>query len=229
MLPPKLPEILDRLEVRYGAQQQPFPAGVFEALVWWHCGYPPSDVACTKGWNALLTHLDGDVNAERLLELKKPKLGSALKAGGLIPDVRTDRLREIASAVRDQFNGSLDEALRKLPAAECRKILMKFPGIGGPGADRLMLFNELAPVAAVPSNSPYVLVRILHGKPDQKYQATYRLARQAIEAAVPETVAARSRAYLLLKRHGQELCKWTKPKCAVCPVNDVCAMVAQSA
>jgi endonuclease III len=31
---------------------------------------------------------------------------------------------------------------------------------------------------------------------------------------------------LLLKRHGQELCKRTKPKCENCPVNSSCAFFA---
>jgi endonuclease III len=46
---------------------------------------------------------------------------------------------------------------------------------------------------------------------------TYREAQQAIEAEVPEKFDARARAYLLLKRHGQDLCKRTNPKCWQCP------------
>jgi hypothetical protein len=110
------------------------------------------------------------------------------------------------------FNGDLDRALGDLPLPDCREVLTGFPGIGRPGADRLMLFGEISPVAAVPSNSPFVVVRMLYGKREQKYDAPYRLAQQAIEAAVPETFKARQRAYLLLRRHVQERCKSAKPK-----------------
>jgi endonuclease III len=40
---------------------------------------------------------------------------------------------------------------------------------------------------------------------------------------VPEKFDARIRAYLLLKRHGQALCKRTRPKCSECPVSASCA------
>jgi endonuclease-3 len=109
-----------------------------------------------------------------------------------------------------------------------RKILKKFPSIADPGADRILLFGGIAPVAAVPSNCPHVIVRIQHGQERENYGVTYREAQQAIEAEVPEKFDARARAYLLLKRHGQEVCKRTKPKCAHCQINSSCAFFAGS-
>jgi endonuclease III len=104
----------------------------------------------------------------------------------------------------------LPAALRG-PLSQARKVLKKFPGIAEPGADRILLFARIAPVAAVPSNCPQVLSRILHGREQDTYRANYRESQEAIAAQVPETSDARRRAYLLLKRHGQELCKRTKP------------------
>lgn len=43
---------------------------------------------------------------------------------------------------------------------------------------------------------------------------------------VPETFDARTRAYLLLKHHGQEICKRTKPRCEKCPVRSNCCFFA---
>src|SRR5262249_45299367 len=111
------------------------------------------------------------------------------------------------------------------PLTKVRQALKRFPGIADPGADRILLFAGIAPVPAVPSNSPYVLVRIQRGREPAKYAATYREARQAIEAEVPETIDARTRAYLLLQRHAQTLCKRTRPKCDDCPLNTCCAYV----
>jgi endonuclease III len=42
-------------------------------------------------------------------------------------------------------------------------------------------------------------------------------------AEVPEEFAARRRAYLLLKKHGQEICKRARPKCEICPISGMCA------
>ena len=101
-----------------------------------------------------------------------------------------------------------------------------FPSIADPGADRILLFGGLAPIAAVPSNGTQVLVRIQRGRERENYGVNYREAQQAIEAEVPERFDARTRAYLLLKRHGQELCKRTKPRCDQCPVSSSCAFFA---
>jgi len=43
---------------------------------------------------------------------------------------------------------------------------------------------------------------------------------------IPAKFDPLTRAYLLLKRHGQELCKRTNPKCAACPLNSRCAYSA---
>ena len=58
------------------------------------------------------------------------------------------------------------------------------------------------------------------------FARTYREAQQAIEAEVPGKFDARQRAYLLLKIHGQQLCKRTSPKCPECPVRPHCAYAA---
>jgi endonuclease III len=54
---------------------------------------------------------------------------------------------------------------------------------------------------------------------------TYREAQGLIEDAVPEQFHPRQRAYLLLKAHGQAICK-RKPQCDKCPVNAACAYAA---
>jgi len=54
----------------------------------------------------------------------------------------------------------------------------------------------------------------------------HREAQEAIETEIPETFDARTRAYLLVKRHGQTLCKRTNPKCGECALNSGCAFFA---
>ena len=142
----------------------------------------------------------------------------------MVPELRAIRLKEIAARVKDEFAGDLRAGLRG-PIAEERKKLKKFPNIADPGADRILLFAGIAPVAAVPSNCPHVLVLILHGQERQNYGVTYREAQEAIAAEVSDKFDVRTRSYLLLKRHGQQICK-TKPKCDQCPVNSSCVFFA---
>jgi endonuclease III len=69
-------------------------------------------------------------------------------------------------------------------------------------------------------------VRILYGRVSESYNVNYRHAQHAISAAVQESFGARSRAYLLLKHHGQEICKRSSPKCDKCNVSSICAFFA---
>ena len=46
-------------------------------------------------------------------------------------------------------------------------------------------------------------MRIQRGQERESYGVTYREAQQAIEAEIPAKFDARTRAYLLLKPHGQ--------------------------
>jgi endonuclease III len=201
-----VPELLDRLEAFYGPQQPNWPVDPYEFIVWWHCGYPASDAACAKGWAELQKI---GVEPEVLLNATPKALAAALKAGGMVPELRAMRLKEIAQRALNGF---------KVTRVE----LKKYSNIADPGADRILLFAGKEPLAAVPSNCPHVLVRLQRGKERENYGVTYRQAQESIEMEVPATLDARARAFLLVKRHGQEKCKRTNPKCDTCPVKDIC-------
>jgi len=213
-------QILDLLEPHYGSQQPCWPTDPYLFLVWWHCGYPASDAACGEGWESVSKKIG--VSPGELLTASAKALASALSGGGTVPELRAMRLKEIALRVQNEFSGDLQAGLFG-PLTQVRKVLKTFPNIADPGADRILLFAGIAPVAAVPSNCPHVLVRIRHGQERENYGETYREAQQAIAAEVPEKFDARTRAYLLLKRHGQEICKRTKPRCEQCPIQSDCA------
>jgi len=74
----------------------------------------------------------------------------------------------------------------------------------------------------VPSNCLQVPTRLGLGQEKKNYAATYRSAQEAIQAQLPADCDALLRAYLLLKRHGQELCKRSRPLCGSCPVSADC-------
>jgi endonuclease-3 len=212
--------LLTKLEKFYGKQEPSWPTDPYEFIVWWHCGYPASDERCAKGWDKLTK--DIGITPRALLDATPKLLAAALKPGGMVPELRAVRLKEIAMRVKNELGGDLRAALAASPSA-ARKTLKKFPNIADPGADRILLFAGIRSIAAVPSNCPHVLVRILTGKERENYGVTYRDAQTAIATELPETFDARTRAYLLLKRHGQEICKRANPKCQDCPVNSNCA------
>ena len=156
--------------------------------MWWHCGYPPGEARCEQGWQALRREIA--VEPQVLRAARPARLARVLAAGGLVPQLRAERLREVATRVLEDFAGDLAAGLARLPPAQAHAALRKFPGIGPPGADRMVLFAGLAPLAAVPSSCPYVLPRILSGRVADGYRASYSQAQRAIEAGIPATLHA---------------------------------------
>src|SRR5262249_28282191 len=110
-----------------------------------------------------------------------------------------------------------------------KKLLQQFPSVGEPGAEKILLFATLAPVAAVPSAHVDVCVRLWRGAPGKHYAADYRAAREVLAARGPESFAPRRRAYLLLKQHGQTICRRSAPRCEVCPLTGTCAFIREQA
>jgi endonuclease III len=228
---PKLANILDRLEQHYGVQEAVGPDNPYEMILFVNCGYPATDESCTKGYRPLKAEVG--TKPEQILKAPNAKLAKLMKLGGIVPELRAERLKLIARIVNENFGGDLNWAIEellkdeKMPAEKrlkrAKSALKEFPVIGEPGADKILLFAGLAPIAAVPSAQTGVPQRILFGLEDKNYGKGYRAAQEAMNAQLPEKFEPRKRAYLLLKKHGEEICKRTRPRCEICPVNVMCA------
>jgi endonuclease-3 len=218
-------QLLDILASAHGEQTARWPTDPYLFLVWLHCGYPASEAKCAKGWESLSSQVG--VDAEQIVKASTKRLASALKPGGMVPELRAMRLKEIAERVLKQYQGDLGEGLNELSVGQARAALKQFPNIADPGADRILLFAGISPEAAVPSNCPHVLLRIQVGQERENYRRTYSEAQQLIEAGLPPTFDSRTRSYLLLKRHREQFCKSSNPKCDICPVATNCAFASR--
>jgi endonuclease III len=215
----KLVQLLNRLEKFYGNPKPPCPTDPYEMILYINCAYPATDASCAKAFDALEKSVG--LQVDDILAASAKKLADIMRVGGIFPELRAARLKEIAALVKHTFAGDLRTVLKKtLP--EAKKALKKFPCIGDPSADKILLFTKTAPVAAIPSNCLHVLPRLGFGEEKKNYAATYRSAQESIRAQVPEECGALLRAYLLFKQHGQELCKRTRPRCESCPVSSDC-------
>jgi endonuclease III len=136
---PRLALILDKLEAFHGRQEPGWPTDPYLFLIWWHCGYPASDASCVKGWESL--HRVIGVDPNRLLAADLPDLARALKPGGMVPELRALRLKEIAARIQREFGGDL-RAFQGMTPAQVRAALKKFPNIVDPGADRILLLAD---------------------------------------------------------------------------------------
>lgn len=220
------------MEKLYGPQKAVGPADPFEMILYLNSGYPATDTSCSKGFDALKREVG--LKPEEILAASSAKLAKLLRLGGIVPEQRTARLHEIARKVKSEFGGNLKAELKKRMQEKyqasksihsAKKILREFPVIGEPSADKILLFSKLAPVAAVPSASLGVPMRLWFGKEGKSYAADYRKVREKLDRELPKTFEERQRAYLLLKKHGQEICKRSAPKCELCPLTAQCAYI----
>jgi endonuclease III len=101
-----------------------------------------------------------------------------------------------------------------------KKLLRKFPSIGEPYADRILLYNGAASTLAPDSNALRVLVRLGFTPEEKSYSKMYKAA---VNATKQGDGAFALSAHLLLRRHGQNVCKRTDPMCDACVVRGECA------
>jgi endonuclease III len=156
----------------------------------------------------------------RLAGLPTATLASLIADGGMQPDHRARKVKAAAD-VAIEFGPDLAGLARRDPAA-ARKVFRRFPGIGEPGADKMLLMNGMPAGLAPDSNALRVLLRLGFGRAGKGYSAEYRSAQQEVESELPADRAWRIMAHQLLRQHGQTVCKSAAPRCGECPLAARC-------
>jgi endonuclease III len=200
------------LTARYGRQPEPL-RDPLELILWENLGYLASDDRREQAFLALREQVGLD--PQSILQAPLVRLISICRIGGIHPELRAERLREIASLALEKFGGDLSRALSK-------RDLKLFPTIGDPGAEKILLFGGVQAALALESNGLRVLVRLGHGREHKSYSATYRGVQEALKSQAGNDCTRLTIAFQLLRRHGQELCTRTRPRCHECPLSSEC-------
>jgi len=217
-----LPDIVARLEAYYGRPNPPVTTDPFELILLENVAYLVSDERRYEAFELLRKHVG--TKPHKILAASNEDLLKATTLGG-IADQRASRLREIGLIAMNEFNGDLGEAL-KLPLAKAKQALRKFPGIGEPGAEKILLFTRSYPLLSLDSNGLRVLLRLGFGEEKKNYSASYRSVQEAIKGQLSDDYDWLIGAHSLLRRHGKELCKTGRPLCEKCPVRKSCRYFA---
>lgn len=149
-------------------------------------------------------------------------LRAVAAAGGVYADLRASRMRESARIVIEEFSGDVAGVLKE-PGPRRRRLLKRFPAIGDPGVDKMLLLTRTEPIPALDSNGLRVLIRLGFGSESKRYAATYKSAQRALGEFSKRDFDLLIDAYFLLARHGRELCRRTTPLCEPCPLKTTCA------
>lgn len=217
---PNLSKLLAGLKRHYGEPKLPPAKGPFELVLWENACYLLSDERRAVVFNGLRDQVG--LNAAALGKADQAVLLPLAKLGGMRPETRVFRWREIARITQSQFAGNLDGILSG-PFAAAKKALLQFPNIGAPGAEKILMFCGMAPGLPLEWNGLRVLTRVGYGRSGKNYGAMYQSVQEAIRPELPRGAAAISRAHLLLREHGKKLCRNSAPLCHACPVDQLCA------
>jgi len=217
-----LSAILDSLEKAYGPPPAP-RADPLELILLENVGYLVSDEKREAAFDALRRRVG--LTPERILAAPTGVLYEVAAMGGMLPEQRVGKLIDIAETARKL--GDL-RALVRGPAAPAMKALRRFPGIGDPGAEKILLFAGAQNVLALESNGLRVLLRLGYGQEKKSYAATYKSVQAAVLPDLRDDGPWLVRAHLLLRRHGQELCTRTRPRCNLCDVRGRCAFASRA-
>jgi len=216
--------VLDTLAQLYGEPGPPRVTDPFEMILWENIAYLANDVRRGEAFDELRKKVG--LRPKDILKASHNALLS-VTSRGIVPENSMEKLRHAARIAEEFFDGDLSLVLNK-PPAEARKGLRRFPSIGEPAAEKILLFNHKLARLALDSNGLRVLVRLGFAPEKRSYSATYKGVQQALAPQLPGDCDALIRAYHLLRQHGQDLCKRSGPICARCPLRAQCAFFAET-
>src|SRR4030095_115431 len=99
------------------------------------------------------------------------------------------------------------DALGRRSPREAKRVLMRYPSIGEPGAAKVLLFPSAHAVLGWDSNGVRVLTRLGLVNEGKSYAQTSRHVQGYVEPYQERGVTWLIRAHRLLRQHGMELCK----------------------
>lgn len=143
---------------------------------------------------------------EAIAHLPLKKIEKLVKPSGPYRQ-KAARIKRISRIILDQYKGRVPKT---------RKRLMELPGVGFKTADIVLSYGFGVPTIAVDTHVNRIPKRI--GIVDKK--ANVEEVRERLE----QMVRGKKRfvVNMGLVRFGQEICRPLNPKCAECPLNDIC-------
>ncbi|HKA90476.1 MAG TPA: hypothetical protein VKE22_22595, partial [Haliangiales bacterium] len=198
----------------------------FAVVVWENCAYLVDDERRAQVYRTLARRVGVEPSA--IAAAPPDLLRAILLPGGMNPDGRVDKLQRAAAIALSIGIDELRRSVRKAPA-EARKLLKKFPGIGDPGADKILLLAGSRATLAPDSNALRVAQRLGYGEEARDYGRAYRSTLEAVAAELPADCDVLVEANALLRRHGQTICRRSAPRCDACPISDGCRYYAERA
>jgi len=154
------------------------------------------------------------LTAQGILSLPGDELAACLRPVGYF-NVKSKRLRAFCHAYLEA--GGL-EGLGALETEALRHWLLRIHGVGPETADDMLLYAFERPVFVVDAYTRRIFERLgmLTGNPD------YEAIRHGFETALGRDVPLFNEYHALIVRHGKDVCRSTRPRCAQCCLGASC-------
>jgi endonuclease III len=213
-----LGDAVERLRKHHGPPARPPTADPFELILLENVAYLAPPARRRQAFAQLKSTIGTSPSA--ILTASQHVL-EGVTGRGILKRTFAAKLRECARIAIEKFGGDLRTPIRA-PLGTAKRALRSFPGIGEPGAEKILLFTGRQALLAPDSNGLRVLVRLGLVREQKSYSGTYAASRQAanVLAAEPRLM---QEAHLLLQQHGQTLCRRGAPRCDLCPLAGGCA------
>lgn len=213
-----LSEAVTALRRHYGPPAPPPMTDPFELVLWENVAYLAPPARRREAFELLRSTIG--TNPTAILAATRRAL-ERVTAHGILKSTFATKLIECARIAIGELGGDIGPATRG-PIAAAKRALRSFPGIGEPGAEKILLFSGQQALLAPDSNGLRVLVRLGVVQEQGSYARTYAASRAVAEglSADPKVM---QEAHLLLQQHGRTLCKSTSPRCEICPLGHTCA------
>ena len=179
----ELGEAVRQLAKHYGPPTGPPTRDPFELILLENIAYLATPARRREAFDLLRSTIG--TTPEGLLAATKPALERAT-AGGILKGHSAEKLRECARIAIGELDGDVSKAISGSLESATRALRL-FPGIGEPGAEKILLFAGRYALLGADSNILRVLVRLGLIREDSSYTRMYA-ASQAVSKSLPAKV-----------------------------------------
>lgn len=208
----RLVQVQDRLRHRFGTPTWHVKLPAVDELVCTILSQNTNDINRDKAFKALKERYP---NWEAVRDADPAELRSVIRIAGLA----NQKGPNIQAALRDitEERGEIDlDWLKEKDPEEARKWLVKLRGVGPKTAAIVMVFALGMPAFPVDTHIYRVTGRIGLRPRDLDISKTHAYMEQIAD---PDDFGS---LHLNLINLGREICQARKPKCPICPINDLC-------
>ena len=201
-----------RLVKRFGELEPPRATDPLDELVLTVLSQHTSDLNADRAFASLRAAYP---NWQAVVDARPGDVADVIRSGGLA-NTKAPRIQAILREVAEREGSFILDRLRDMPDAEARDYLTSLPGIG-PKTAAVVLSFALGRDAMPVDTHVHRVTRRLGIVPDK---VSAERADRILHDLVPDGL--RTPLHVAFIRLGREICKAPIPRCAQCPLKDLC-------